>query len=93
MTGRVLVIFQSGHPACIFETTAQRLGLDPIGPSNIDLLVNVAVIHATDADPIIPPEIASANNNFAVDFYSQISDGNDNIFFSPVSMLGRTPLE
>ncbi len=84
--GRVLVILQSGNPACIFESTAQRLGLDPIEPSANNILADVAVIHATDADPITPPEIATANNNFAVDFYSQLSDGDKNIFFSPVSM-------
>ncbi len=83
---RVLVIFQSGRPACIFETTAQRLGLDPIEPSTNSLLANATVIHAADADPVTPPEIATANNNFAVDFYSQISDGDDNMFFSPISM-------
>ncbi len=60
--------------------------MDPIEPNTDNFLANVTVIHATDADPIIPPGIATANNNFAVDFYNQLSDGDGNIFFSPVSM-------
>ena len=34
----------------------------------------------------IPEDVASANNGFAVDFYKQVSDSDENIFFSPVSM-------
>ena len=41
----------------------------------------------TDATAIIPQNLASANNDFAVNFYKQISDKDDNIFFSPTSML------
>ncbi len=41
-----------------------------------------------DAGPaIIPDSIAAANNAFSIDFYRLISDNNDNIFFSPISMF------
>ncbi len=49
------------------------------------------VINALEIDSaVIPPDLASANNDFAVDFYKQVSekdDNNGNIFFSPTSML------
>ena len=35
----------------------------------------------------IPPSIAVANNDFAVDFYRAISDTDGNIFFSPTSIF------
>ena len=39
------------------------------------------------ADPsVIPDSVASANNGFAVDFYREVSAGDDNIFLSPASM-------
>ena len=48
------------------------------------------VVNALEIDSaVIPSDVASANNDFAVDFYKQASnkDDNDNIFFSPTSML------
>ena len=36
--------------------------------------------------PIVLPDEIAATNSFAVDFYRQVSDGNGNVFFSPVSM-------
>ena len=36
---------------------------------------------------VIPGAIAAANNGFAVDFYREVSAGDDNIFFSPTSMF------
>ena len=49
------------------------------------------VVNALEIDSaVIPPDVASANNDFAVDFYKQTSekdDDNGNIFFSPTSML------
>ena len=36
---------------------------------------------------VIPDAIAAANNGFAVDFYREVSAGDDNIFFSPTSMF------
>ena len=36
---------------------------------------------------VIPDAIAVANNGFAVDFYREVSAGDDNIFFSPASMF------
>ena len=37
-------------------------------------------------DPALVLEAASVNNEFAVDFYNQVSGGDGNIFFSPLSM-------
>ena len=34
----------------------------------------------------IPKDIVTGNNDFAVDFYRQVSDNDNNIFFSPTSM-------
>ena len=34
----------------------------------------------------IPKDIVTGNNDFAVDFYGQVSGNDDNIFFSPTSM-------
>ena len=34
----------------------------------------------------IPPEITTASNGFAIDFYRQISDDDGNVFFSPLSV-------
>ncbi len=60
--------------------------LAPPAPSNsIPFVVNALEIDSA----VIPSDLASANNDFAVDFYKQASnkDDNDNIFFSPTSML------
>ena len=40
----------------------------------------------TQANFTIPHNIATANNDFAVNFYRQISDNDENLFFSPSSM-------
>ena len=60
--------------------------LAPPAPSNsIPFVVNALELDSA----AIPSDLASANNDFAVDFYKQASnkDDNDNIFFSPTSML------
>ena len=40
----------------------------------------------TGTSGTIPPDIAVASNAFAIDLYRQISDGDGNVFFSPVSV-------
>jgi len=46
-----------------------------------------AAVSAYDIEsPAIPPGTAAANNEFAVDMYRQLSGGEGNVFFSPVSM-------
>ncbi len=40
----------------------------------------------TMMQPLDNTSITSTNNKFAIDFYRQISDNHENIFFSPVSM-------
>ena len=53
--------------------------------ADIDLKGDSA--YPNDIAAVIPQEIASTNNAFAVDFYKQISQNNDkNHFFSPVSV-------
>ena len=59
---------------------------DPLASYNsISFVVNALEIDSA----VIPSDLASANNDFAVDFYKQASnkDDNGNIFFSPTSML------
>ena len=41
---------------------------------------------STSSPDTIPPEIAAANNRFALDFYRQISNHDGSIFFSPLSV-------
>ena len=53
--------------------------------ADIDLKGYIA--YPNDVTAVIPHEIASTNNAFAVDFYKQVSQGNaENHFFSPASM-------
>ncbi len=86
---RVLVLRTNGNPACVKETTSEKLGwkiikhdssVIEIKPkSNQDLISNDLL----DSDNII-----DANNQFAIDFYSQVSqESDDNIFFSPWSVM------
>ncbi len=46
----------------------------------------VVVIALEIESAVIPQSIADANNEFAFDFYGQVSNNTDNIFFSPISM-------
>ncbi len=85
---RVLVLRTNGNVACVTETTSEKLGwkimkhdssvIEIKSKSNQDLTSNDLL----DSDNVI-----DANNQFAIDFYSQVSQESDeNIFFSPWSM-------
>ena len=74
----------NNNPACVTLTTAERLvergwGVMPT-ESNVTNVTNVTnVVNVTNT--------INANNQFAIDFYSQVSQVSDeNIFFSPWSI-------
>jgi len=47
----------------------------------------VRILHASDiGSPEVPPQIAESVNEFAFDFYRNVSDTDENAFFSPVSI-------
>ena len=47
----------------------------------------VQILHASAIDsPEVPPQIAESVNEFAFDFYRNVSDTDENVFFSPVSI-------
>lgn len=73
----VLVIkSENGHPACVKESTAQRL-----------VSLNWGIISQIQNKPVvIEQNPSSANNNFAFAFLSKIPDQKVNIFFSPYSI-------
>ena len=56
-------------------------------PSIHDVAVSRAAGVIQGEPAVIPDTIAAANNGFAVDFYREVSAGDDNIFFSPTSMF------
>ena len=68
---------ENSHPACVKESTAQRL-----------VSLNWGTILQTQNKQVVLEENpSSANNNFAFAFFSKIPDRNKvNIFFSPYSI-------
>ena len=45
------------------------------------------ILSAADIEsPSVPPQIAESVNDFAFDFYRNVSDTDENVFFSPVSV-------
>ena len=87
-------------------TSSNSVSVEPDTPSSVVESYGISdpsasynsvsfVVNALEIDSaVIPSDLASANNDFAVDFYKQASekededdDDNDNIFFSPTSML------
>ncbi len=73
----VLVERPNGKTACLTEKTAERAA---------DWLGWKIIIKIPAYDAVIPDSISQSNNDFAVDFYKQVSDNDENIFFSPISM-------
>ena len=59
----------------IYVATQSEFAVNPLATSTIQV-----------ESAVIPKSIAAANNDFALDFYRQISDNDDNLFFSPSSM-------
>lgn len=71
-----LVQKYDGSPACVTESTKQKL----IARGWIERL--------TALDPNSKEKIVNANNQFAIDFYSKVSqDNSNNLFFSPTSIF------
>ena len=72
------------------NVTHNDAGIDAPGYPPINNTVGNAtagsVANGTAAALAIPPEVAAANNGFALDFYRQVSDHGGNIFFSPTSI-------
>ena len=80
--------------------TLERLGLDAIQSAVVEAIrlaesppicgESMAKVSEVGPDAVIPADVATANNNFAVSFYKQISgeEGNHgkNLFVSPLSM-------
>ena len=52
-----------------------------ISSNDVNITPFVLIENAT-----IPQNIATANNEFAIDFYKKIYDSDENLFFSPLSM-------
>jgi serpin B len=80
---RILVLRTNGNFACVKETTSEKLGWTIIerdsniieDKSNQDLKLKDSL------------NVIDANNQFAFDFYSKISqESDDNVFFSPWSI-------
>jgi len=80
----VLVLRTNDNPACVKETTSKKLGwkiieqnYGPTDKTNTD---------STITDSLDSTDIIDANNQFAIEFYSQIKD-DENIFYSPWSIM------
>src|SRR5579885_596934 len=66
---------ENNHPACVTQSTAQRL-----------VVLNWGTISPTQNILSVEKSPASANNNFAFAFLSKVSNQDKNIFFSPYSI-------
>ena len=87
---RVLVLRPNGNPACVKETTPEKLDWKIVETgSNIIEVKSETKQNSNSSDPftVKDTEIIDANNKFAFEFYSQIKDDNENIFYSPWSIM------
>ncbi|MEE8181396.1 MAG: serpin family protein, partial [Nitrosopumilaceae archaeon] len=83
---RILVLRPNGNPACLTPQTAEKL----MERGWTISLTNVEDKKPTNTIPVDldSSNIIDANNQFAIDFYSQVSQESDqNIFFSPWSIM------
>ena len=83
---RILVIRTNGNPACLTPQTAEKL----MERGWTISLTNVEDKKPTNTIPVDldSSNIIDANNQFAIDFYSQASlESDQNIFFSPWSIM------
>jgi serpin B len=79
----ILVLRTNGNFACVKETTSEKLGW------KIVELDSKIIEDKSNPDPKLEDSlnVIDANNQFAIDFYSQVSQENEeNIFFSPWSI-------
>jgi len=78
-----LVTKHDGSPACVTQSTASKLA-----DRGWTLTLHIAVNRDAPTVYMGPIDIPSANNQFALRFYSQVSqDKESNVFFSPVSIF------
>ena len=83
---RILVLRPNGNPACLTPQTAEKL----MERGWTISLTNVEDKNPTNTIPVDldSSNIIDANNQFAIDFYSQASlESDQNIFFSPWSIM------
>lgn len=80
-------------PACVYEDSIIKLiergWADTYDPTHIDMMIpNDDNISKTKLNLITADNVIDANNQFAVNFYSDVAstNQNDNIFFSPWSI-------
>jgi serpin B len=84
---RVLVLRPNGNPACVKETTPEKLGWR-IVETDSNIIEDKSKKNSIPSDSTVEyNEIIDANNKFAFEFYSQIKDENENIFYSPWSIM------
>jgi len=84
---RVLVLRNNGNPACVKESTSEKLDWKIIkSNSNIIEVKSKQDSIPSDSLTVKNTEIIDANNQFAFEFYSQIKD-DENIFYSPWSIM------
>ena len=74
------------------ESSPEQAEAPPVAPqaprdSERDPPEPVQILHASDiGSPEVPPQTAESVNEFAFDFYRNVSDTDENVFFSPVSI-------
>lgn len=79
----VLIQKYDGSPACVTEQTKQKLvERGWAGTPHVDIIQKVPSVYLDPAD------ISSASNQFAIDYYSNLTqnDSTSNVFFSPTSI-------
>ena len=95
-----IALRDNGKLICATEMTLERLGLDAIQPVVAETIrlaesppicgESMAKVSEVGQDAVIPADVATANNNFAVSFYKQISgeekNHGQNLFISPLSI-------
>ncbi len=83
--GLQLIMKNNGSPACVKTTTAEKLierGWGIMPEQSISETTEPIISKVID-----PTKIVNANNQFAIDFYSQVTaDKEENVFFSPWSI-------
>jgi serpin B len=83
---RVLVLRPNGNPACVKETTPEKLGWKIVETDSSIIEVKSKENSISSDSTVEYGEIIDANNKFAFEFYSEIKDDNENIFYSPWSI-------
>lgn len=83
----ILVLRTNDGLACVKETTYEKLGWMPIEQnSDFDDISSKPDRSANLENLSFSQDIIDGNNQFALDFFSEISSNGENIFFSPWSI-------